>query len=113
MHIKTKTFDGVGVIYLKGKLMGEPATTEIRDEVHSFFGENIKKIVIDLKGVSWMNSLGMGSLMSVYTTIQNAGGALKLSDVTDKVHSLLMMTKLLRIFDTYDSVDAAVKSFNE
>lgn len=111
MTIKTKTFGDVGVIYLKGKLMGEPATAEIRDEVHAFFGENIMKIVIDLKGVTWMNSLGMGSLMSVYTTIQNAGGELKLSDVTAKVNSLLMMTKLIRVFDTYETVDKAVQSF--
>lgn len=113
MTIKTKTIDQVGILMLKGKLMGEPATSQIRDEIKSFFGENIKNIVIDLNGVSWMNSLGMGALMGAYTTVQNAGGEMRLSGITEKVRSLMLITKLIRIFKTYENVEQAAASFKK
>ena len=113
MNIKTKTIDNVGVLMLKGKLMGEPACSEIRNELKSFFGEGIKNIVIDLKHVSWMNSLGIGALMSAYTTVINTGGNFYLSGVADKVKSVLIITKLIRIFKTFDTVDEAVAEFKK
>jgi len=113
MNIKTKTIDNVGVLTLKGKLMGEPASSEIRDEIKSFFGENIKNIVVDLKHVSWMNSLGIGALMGAYTTVINAGGEFHLSGVAEKVKSVMIITKLMRIFKTFDTVDDAVAGFGK
>jgi len=111
MRIKTKTVGDVGAIILNGKLMGEPDTTEVHNEVKSFLGENINKIVIDLKNVRWMNSLGVGALMSSYTTVKNHDGDLRLSGLTEKVRSLMLITQLIKVFNTYETVDEAIKSF--
>ena len=73
-------------------------------------GDGIKKVVIDLGGVKWINSSGLGVLMAAMTTLKNAEGQMKLANVTEKVESLLMITQLMRIFDTYESVDRAVSA---
>ena len=66
---------------------------------------------IDLSKVKWMNSSGLGALMASLTTLRNAGGDLKLANVTKKIESLLLITKLITVFETYESVDRAVASF--
>ncbi|NIR51944.1 STAS domain-containing protein [candidate division KSB1 bacterium] len=111
MQIKEQMHGDVAVIELKGKLMGGPETTAIHDKVKELVGNNTKKIVIDLGKVKWMNSSGLGALMGSMTTVKNAGGDLKLAKVTEKVKSLFMITKLVTIFETFDSVDEAVASF--
>jgi len=93
--------------------MGGPETTELHDHIRSLLGDGIKKVVIDLGGVKWINSSGLGVLMAVMTTLKNADGQLKLANVTEKVESLLMITQLMRIFETYDSVERAVASMTE
>jgi len=70
-----------------------------------------KIIPIDLSKVKWMNSSGLGALMAGLTTLRNAGGDLKLANVTKKIESLLLITKLITVFETYESVDRAVASF--
>ena len=67
--------------------------------------------MIDLARVDWMNSTGLGILISSYTTLRNQQGELKLANVTDKIQSLLTITKLVSVFDAYDSVDDAVSAF--
>jgi len=111
MKIKEKVVDDVAVLYLSGNMMGGPDTVEVHDKVKSLIADGIKKVVIDLKGVKWMNSSGLGVLMSCLGTITKAEGELKLSSVTDKVQSILMVTKLIEIFDTYENADRAVASF--
>ena len=74
---------------------------------------DIKKIVIDLKGVKWMNSLGIGSIMRSHTTIKNAGGELVLARLSDKVNSVLILTQLIKIFKTFNNIEDALKSFAE
>ena len=68
-------------------------------------------VVVDLAQVDWMNSTGLGILISGYTTLRNNDGLLKLANVTDKIQSLLTITKLVSVFEAFDSVDDAVKSF--
>lgn len=101
----------VAIINLKGKLMGGPETQSIHEKVKELVENGVKKVVIDLGKVKWMNSSGLGALMGAMTTLRNAGGDLKLANVTDKVQSLFMITKLITIFETYNSVEEAVKSF--
>lgn len=111
MQINEKRQDDVAILSLKGKLMGGPETKALHDKVKELAENDVKKVVIDLGNVKWMNSSGLGTLMGSLTTLKNAGGELKLANVTEKVQSLFMITKLITIFDTKDSVDEAVASF--
>ena len=111
MALKEEMKGGISILEIKGKLMGGPETTEIHKRVKDLAENGVKKIVIDLGKVSWMNSTGLGALMSSLTTIRNADGDLKIARATDKVKSLFMVTKLITIFDSYDSVDDALKAF--
>ena len=113
MKIKEKIEGDVAVLTVTGNMMGGPDTMEIHERVKSLSADGIKRVVIDLKGVKWMNSSGLGVLMACMTTLNNAGGKLKLSSVTEKVKSLLIITQLMRIFDTYESSERAVASFFE
>jgi len=110
MKFKDKIVGDVGVIELKGKLMGIPETDELRSEIKAMIGQNIKKIVLDLHSVKWMNSSGLGAVMSCHTTIKNIEGKLCLSRISDKVNSILILTQLSKIFNTYDSIDEAIQS---
>ena len=99
------------VIELKGNVMGGPEAQEFSDELKKLLQDGKKNVVVDLGEVKFMNSSGLGMMISGLTTVKNAGGHLKLANVTEKIHSLLMITKLITIFETFDSLDDAVKSF--
>ena len=111
MKVKEKMEGDVAVLQLSGKLLGGPETKEIHDHIKGLVADNIKKIVVDLSRVKWMNSSGLGILMASYTTLKNAEGDLVLANITDKVNSLLMITQLMTIFKSFDTVDRAVASF--
>ncbi len=85
----------------------------LHEKVKSLGADRIKKVVIDLKDVKWMNSSGLGVLMACMTTLNNSSGKLKLASVTEKVKSLLVITQLMRIFDTYENAERAVAAFYE
>jgi anti-sigma B factor antagonist len=111
MKFKDKVVDGIGVLTLKGKLMGYPETDELHGEMKSFLGQKVNKIVIDLNGVSWMNSMGVGALMRCLTTIRNAEGDLRLARMSEKARSIFVITQLISIFKIFESVEEAVESF--
>ncbi|MGD9898926.1 MAG: STAS domain-containing protein [Calditrichaceae bacterium] len=111
MKTKDKIDGDVGILWLKGKIMGYPETDDLHNEVKSLLGGGAKKIVIDLQGVNWMNSMGVGALMRSLTTVRNAGGELCLSRLTEKVRSIFVMTQLVRVFEIYESVDKAVEHY--
>ena len=113
MKIKEKIDGDVAVLTVSGNMMGGPETSALHDKVKSLLADGVKKVVIDLKGVKWMNSSGLGVLMACMTSLNNGEGKLKLSSVTEKVQSLLMITQLLRIFETFENAERAVASFVE
>jgi anti-sigma B factor antagonist len=113
MAIKENRSDGVAVLAPKGKLMGGPDSFTLHDKVHSLIDDGIKQVVIDLAKVKWVNSSGLGTLMACLTTLRNADGELKLANVSRKIESLLLITKLIAVFETYDSVNRAVASFSK
>ncbi|NVM02153.1 MAG: STAS domain-containing protein [Candidatus Helarchaeota archaeon] len=113
MKIKEKMEGDIAILQISGKLMGGPETQELHEHIKGLIADNINKVIIDLSKVKWMNSSGLGVLMASYTTIKNKGGDLKLANVTDKVNSLLMITQLITIFKTYDTVDRAIVSFRK
>lgn len=111
MKLSDRIQDGVVVLEPKGKIMGGPDATLLHDTLYDYIKKEKRHVVIDLSQVDWMNSSGLGILIAGYTTLRNNDGMLKLANVTDKIHSLLTITKLGQVFEKFDSVDAAVKSF--
>lgn len=102
---------GVVVISPEGKIMGGPDATELHDKLRNLISQNKKRIVIDLSKVDWMNSTGLGILISALTTIRNNQGELKLANVTEKIEKLLEITRLLTVFERFDSLEKAIESF--
>ena len=112
MKFKDKIEDGIGILTLKGKLMGYPETDELHDEMKSFLGQKVNKIVIDLNSVSWMNSMGVGSLMRCLTTIRNAEGDIRLARMSEKARSIFVITQLISIFKIFETVEEAKNSYS-
>lgn len=111
MKLTSREESGVVILEPKGKIMGGPDATLLHDQLHEFIGQNKKKMVIDLSKVEWMNSTGLGILISGLTTLRNNGGELKLARVTEKIESLLTITKLITVFESFDTVEDAITSF--
>jgi anti-sigma B factor antagonist len=99
------------VLDISGKIMGGEETTMFHGKIHEYISGNKKNFVVDMAKVDWMNSVGLGMLISALTTVKNAGGRLVLSNIT-KIESILTITRLISVFEHYDSRDAAIASFS-
>lgn len=104
---------GAVVITLKGNVMGGPDGSKMHTTLHELREKGQTNIVVDLSKAKFMNSSGLGMLISGMTTLRNAGGDLRLANVADRIQSLLVITKLITVFKSYDSVDAAVQSYED
>ena len=113
MSISTRQTDGVTILEPEGKIMGGPEATELRNKLYELIAQNLKKVVIDLTHVEWMNSTGLGILISGMTSLRNNKGELKLTSVNEKVANLFEITKLASVFDTYKTPEEAVNSFGQ
>lgn len=113
MAIKEKIIGDVAVLELKGKLWGGEECKAIHDKVKSLITDDIRKVVIGLSKVKWMNSQGLGVLMACHTSLTAVGGILRIAGATEKVNSLFMITKIITIFENFKTVDRAVASFME
>jgi anti-sigma B factor antagonist len=100
----------VVVIDVSGKIMGGEETTMFHGRIHEYIQQNKKSFVIDLTKVDWMNSVGLGMLISALTTVKNAGGRLVLANIT-KIESILTITRLISVFEHYDTRQEALKVF--
>lgn len=100
------------VISLIGEIIGGRKNAEFSEALHKFLAEGKKNVVVDLAETTYMDSSGIGMLIGGYTTMKNGGGALKLARLTDKIESLLVITKLNSIFESFETLDAALKSFS-
>jgi anti-sigma B factor antagonist len=113
MKIKyTERYEAV-VIELKGNVMGGDDTKEFNELLHKLIDEGKKNVIVDLSDVKFMNSSGIGMLISGLTTMKKAEGSMKLSGATDKIESLLVITKLITIFETFDDIEKAIASFSK
>jgi anti-sigma B factor antagonist len=101
------------VIEFKGNVMGGPDAVSLNETLHKLIDEDKKNIVIDLGKVKFMNSSGLGMLIGALTTMRKAGGSLVIANATDKIESLLIVTKLITVFKHFKSLDEAVASFSE
>ena len=110
MKFEDKLEGNVVILELSGKIMGGEETTLFHGKIHEYISLNKKNMVVDLEKVDWMNSVGLGMLISALTTVKNAGGRLVLANI-DSIESILTITRLITVFEHYDSRVAAVKSF--
>jgi len=111
MKFTTRQVDGVTILDLSGRItLGEGSVT-LRDAVKDVLAKGAKSILLNLADVDYIDSSGLGELVSAYTSVKNQGGELKLLHLTTKVHDLLQITKLYTVFDIKDDETSAVGSF--
>ncbi len=111
MKYNIKEQKNVSVINLEGNIMGGPDALLLNELLHRLVKEGKKKIVLNLSAVKLMNSSGLGMLIAALTTVKNASGNLKLACVSKKIENLLIITKLINIFEQYKTVKRAVDSY--
>ncbi len=111
MSIK-ETFHGdVALITPKGALLGDEETAALRDKLHSLIGDGFLKLVLDVGAITWVNSSGLGTLISALAAVNKAGGDLRIANVTEKIQSLFLITQLTKVFKTYDTAERAIASY--
>ena len=111
MKINRDEQNGITIIQPKGKITIGEGDVLLREEITKLLAEDKKKLILDLGEVSYMDSAGVGELVSVYTSVKNRGGELKLAALTKKIKDLLSITQLMTIFDTYETLEEALASF--
>jgi anti-sigma B factor antagonist len=111
MNFKVEERYNAVVIELKGNVMGGPDGASLLDKLRELKDAGKNNVVVDLSKVKFMNSSGLGMLISAMTTMRNAGGDLRLANVADRIRSLLMITKLITVFKHYESVSSAAESY--
>ncbi|MBN2070895.1 MAG: STAS domain-containing protein [Candidatus Krumholzibacteriota bacterium] len=112
MKARVRESGPVTIIEVTGKLMGGADADIFRDLIHGIIEEGKRKVLIDLSGVKWVNSTGVGILITGYTTLRRNNGDMKLLNVSNKIQSILYVTKLNLIFECYDDEDEAITSFS-
>lgn len=113
MSLKTSTraVDGVTVVDCSGRITLGEGSVVLRELVRELLAKGEKNILLNLGDVNYIDSSGIGELVSSFTTVKNAGGALKLLNLTKKVHDLLQITKLYTVFDVHENEVAAIQSY--
>lgn len=111
IKIGSRQVDGVTILDLSGRITLGEGSVQLRDSVRDLLAKGQKKILLNLGDVNYIDSSGIGELVSAFTTVKNQGGELKLLNLTKKVHDLLQITKLYTVFDVQDDETTAVGSF--
>ncbi len=111
MKASTRQVNGVTVVDLSGRITLGEGSVVLRDTIRDVVAQGNKKILLNLGDVTYIDSSGIGELVSGFTSVRNQGGELKLLNLTKKVHDLLQITKLYTVFDVKDDEASAVASF--
>jgi anti-sigma B factor antagonist len=111
MKIKQEEQEDVVILRLGGKLMGGPDADAFQQTIRDLVERGRRNVLVDMGDVSWVNSTGLGILISGYTTLKNAGGVLKLVRVNKRIDQIFMVTKLHTIFDSFEDETRALASF--
>jgi anti-sigma B factor antagonist len=111
MKASSRRVDGVTILDLSGRITLGEGSVVLRDQIRDLLGKSEKKILLNLGDVTYIDSSGIGELVSAFTTVRNQGGELKLLNLTKKVHDLLQITKLYTVFDVKDDEASAIKAF--
>ena len=111
MKVNTRQVDGITILDLSGRITLGEGSVQLRDAVRDLLAKGSKNILLNLADVNYIDSSGIGELVSAYTTVRNQGGELKLLNLTKKVHDLLQITKLYTVFDVKDDEASAIASY--
>lgn len=111
LKANTRQVDGITIVDLSGRITLGEGSVKLRESVRDLVGKGRNKILLNLGDVTYIDSSGIGELVSAFTTVRNQGGELKLLNLTKKVHDLLQITKLYTVFDIKNDEAAAVESF--
>ena len=112
MQIEERTAGDIIILDLTGRMTLGEGDEILKDKINSLVLDGHKKIVLNLAGVPYIDSSGLGEIVRTYTTVSRQGGSLKLLNLTKRITDLLSITKLLTVFETHDSEDDAVRSFS-
>ena len=112
MEIVERTVSDVTVLDLKGKMTLGEGDELLKDKINSLLAAGKKKLLLNLESVPYIDSAGLGEVVRTYTTVSRQGGSLKLLNLTKRITDLLSITKLLTVFETFDSENEAVRSFS-
>ncbi len=111
LTIASREVDGVSVLDLSGRITLGEGSVQLREAVRGLIGKGQKKILLNLGDVNYIDSSGLGELVSAFTTAKNQQAEVKLLNLTKKVHDLLQLTKLYTVFDIYDDEAHAITAF--
>jgi anti-sigma B factor antagonist len=112
MNISQRSVQGVCVLDIDGPItLGADGSERLGDKVRSVLQTGEKQVLLNLSGVAYIDSAGLGELVNAYTTVKKQGGTLKLVGVTKKLKDLLVITKLSTVFDSFDTEAAALASY--
>ncbi len=113
MQIEQRAVGDVVVLDLKGRVTLGEGDELLKDKVNSLLNQGQKKVVLNLAEVPYIDSAGLGEIVRTYTTVSRQGGSLKLLNLTKRITDLLSITKLLTVFETFESENEAVRSFSQ
>ena len=108
----TRNSGGIGIIEIRGSVAGDGDADALRAVAGDFLEQGIRHAVIDLKKANYLNSSGIGSIIATHTTFRKNGGDVRLTGLSDNVQSLLVITRLIDVFEVYDTLEEAIASFN-
>lgn len=111
MQIQKRRVETVTILNLKGKLTLGDGDALLRETVHALVKRGHKQLILDLADVSYIDSAGLGAIVATYTTVMRRRGSLKLLNVPKRIRDLLVITKLLSVFETFDGETEAVRAF--
>ena len=112
MDIAERTVNDVTILDLKGKMTLGEGDELLKDKINSLLSAGRRKLLLNLEGVPYIDSAGLGEVVRTYTTVSRQGGSLKLLNLTKRIEDLLAITKLLTVFETFDSEAEAVQSYS-
>lgn len=113
MKVSNRQVDGISIVDMSGRITLGEGSVILRDTIRDMVGKGNKKILLNLGDVTYIDSSGIGELVSAFTAVRREGGELKLLNLTKKVHDLLQITKLYTVFDIKDDEALAIKSFSK
>ena len=111
MEIRERAVDGVTVLDLSGKIVLGEGDVAIKERIKDLLADGQRKILLNLESVTYIDSAGLGALISSYATVKRESGYMKLVNLTKRVQDLLAITKLITVFETFDNQEDAVSSF--
>jgi anti-sigma B factor antagonist len=112
VKLKERIRDGVAILEMSGKLMGGPDAENFDEVLKTLIHEGTCNVIVNLEKVKWVNSTGLGILISGYTTLRKSGGELKLLKVSERIENIFIVSKLFTVFESYQDEDEAVQSFS-